>query len=331
VTISDDTGAEGGRATAGSDKIGFIGLGRMGFPMAGRIAAAGFRLTVFDLRPDVTAKFCDAYAATPVRRLADMAGVDLVLTMVPTSREVEQVLIGRPGSEGVAAHLACGALVVDCSSSDPLVTQRLGGQLAGRGIAMIDAPVAGGVVFAQDGSLDALVGGEAQHLARARPVLETFAKQILFCGGLGSGHAMKVLNNFVNAQALVTYVEAMTVGARFGISIDTMVEALKSATTDRNHPFEKKLVKQILSGEFATGMALRLISKDVSLARSLASGLGLWAPIMKQTAELWASAAEHIGGEVDQTEIVRLWESRSAIELRAGPSAGEAGLRQTDI
>jgi 3-hydroxyisobutyrate dehydrogenase len=301
------------------EQIGFVGIGRMGFPMARHIVERGrFPVTVFDIRPEPAEGFCAGRAARRAARLADLGTAGIVLLMLPTSREVEEILLGGPQGPGLIDHLSSGALVIDCSTSDPVATQRLGARLAERGIAMVDAPVMGGVVFAEDGSLDIFVGGTDPDIARAEPVLRCFGKEIFRCGALGFAHAMKAINNFVNAQALVTYAEAMTVGAKFGIDRDVLTASLISATTGRNHPFEKKMVKHVLSGTFATGMALRLIAKDVSLALSVAQKTGAWSPIIAQTAELWAQAAQEIGGELDQTVVAKLWEEKTGVTISGG-------------
>lgn len=299
-----------------NETIAFVGLGRMGNPMARHLVKAGHRLIAADIRADVVRSFADAHGAVPAHGPEDIAKASVVITMLPSSRQVTDLLLGEGGSKGLAELLAPGSLVIDCSTSEPMATRHLGEALAAHNIAMVDAPVAGGVVFAEDGSLDVLVGGTEADLARARPILMGFAKSILVCGPLGAGHAMKALNNYVNAQVLLTYAEALTVGSKFGISMPTMVQALEAATTDRNHPFGKKIVRQVLSGKFASGMALGLISKDVGIARGLAKELGVWAPIADLTDELWADAAKSVGPMVDQTEVVKLWEGKSGLELR---------------
>lgn len=293
--------------------VSVVGLGRMGSPIARHIAAAGFPLMVHDIRADVVRAFAETNDAEAAERMAELAEAAVVVLVLPSSREVCDVLAGE---DGLAHHLRPGALIVDCSSSEPMETRRLGAVLARRGIALVDAPVAGGVVFAEEASLDALVGGDDHHIARARPVLETFARSILHCGPLGSAHAMKALNNFVNAQVLVTYVEAMVIARRFGIELDTITTAMAAATTGRNHPFEKKVERQILDGRFATDMALSLIAKDVGIAKGLADALGIWAPVAAATSALWTEAFREVGGGADQTEVVRLWERRAGIELR---------------
>lgn len=300
-----------------SCRVGFIGLGRMGYPMASHLAKAGFPLTVLDVRTEVVKDFCQSHDASPAESIGAVAEAsDAVVIMLPTSREVRSVVL-EDEAGGLAAHLTAGSLVIDCSSSDPSETKLLGEELNARSLQMVDAPVAGGVVFAKEGALDVLVGGEPPAVERARPVLKAFGKEIFECGGLGSAHAMKVLNNFVNAQALITYAEAMSVGLRFGIKPDIVVESLQAATTGRNHPFGKKIVKQVLSRDFASGMALDLIVKDVGLARDLAKKSGMEAPIASHCADLWRRASEEIGGSKDQTEVVRLWERMAGVCLKA--------------
>lgn len=299
-----------------SPRIGFVGLGRMGHHMARHIAEARLPLSVFDIRQDVVEGFCNALQAKPARSMTDLAKqCDIVITMLPTSKEVRAVLTGESGKGGLADALAPGSLVIDCSSSDPVETRALGELLAGRSVAMVDAPVAGGVVFAKDGTLDILLGGSEDARERARTVLTCFAGRFFECGTLGAGHAMKVLNNFINAQALITYAEALSTGLKFGLDLDVMMNSMIAATTGRNHPLEKKVAIQVLSREFASGMALSLIAKDVGLARNLATGMGMEAPILNSCLELWKRAADEIGPLVDQTEVVRLWERDAGVEL----------------
>lgn len=306
-------------------RVGFVGLGRMGFPMAGHLAKAGFDLTVFDLQAEVVGRFCEMHRATAAPNLVDLAAAsDAVVTMLPTSRDVRQVVLGGDAEPGLAAHLPSDALLIDCSSGDPDMTREIGAELASRAILMIDAPVAGGVVFAEDGSLDVLVGGPSEAVCRVEPVLSAFSRQILNCGALGAAHAMKAINNFVNAQALITYAEAMTTGLRAGIDIGALTAALEQATTGRNHPFEKKIVKQVLTRRFASGMALSLIAKDVDLARDIGRRMGLDVPIGTLCADLWNRAAAEVGGTVDQTRVAQLWERMAGVIL------GQESMKEQD-
>ncbi|WP_051630459.1 NAD(P)-dependent oxidoreductase [Afifella pfennigii] len=311
------------------ERVGFVGLGRMGNPMAQHIAEAGLPLTVFDLSREAIDRFCCERRARPARSLPDLAAnADIVVLMLPTSREVRAVLMGESGEDGLAARLAPGSLVVDSSSSDPLETRALGETLAKRSLVMVDAPVAGGVVFAKDGTLDILLGGTRDAIARAHPVVTCFGERLFPCGPLGAGHAMKVLNNFVNAEALITYAEALTVGLKFGLDLQVMMEALTSATTGRNHPLEKKIGRQVLTRDFATGMALSLIAKDVRLARGLADGVGMEAPVMASCLQLWQRGSKEIGAAVDQSEIVKLWEREAGLTI--APQRASEGRGVTD-
>jgi 3-hydroxyisobutyrate dehydrogenase len=301
-----------------SERIGFVGLGRMGYPMARHLAAAQLPLTAYDVRGGVTAEFCRANDATPAGSLKELGEAsDVVITMLPTSKEVHAVLMGE-GDGGLAHALAPGSLVVDCSSSDPLETRALGEALAERSIAMVDAPVAGGVVFAEDGTLDVFLGGRQEARERARPILSRFAKRFFECGTLGAGHAVKALNNFVNAQATITYAEALATGIKFGTDPEVMMEALRAATAGRNHVLEKKIAAQVLTRDFASGMALSLIAKDIGLARNLAAGMSMEAPVLASCLELWQRAADEIGANADQTEVVKLWERDAGVEISGG-------------
>ena len=302
--------------TPGSSRIGFIGLGHMGHHMARHIARAGLPLTVHDIRDGVAEDFCRAHGAKPAHSVGELGeNSDIVITMLPASRDVRAVLIGVGEGGGLVRALAPGSLVVDCSSSDPMETRAHGATLAGHSIAMVDAPVAGGVVFAKDGTLDILLGGSPEAIERARPVLSCFGKRFFPCGSLGAGHAMKVLNNFVNAQALITYAETLAAGLKFGLDLGMMMESLIAATAGRNHPLEKKIAAQVLSRDFASGMALSLIAKDIGQARDLASRMGMKAPVLKSCLELWMQAADEIGAMADQTEVVKLWEHDAGVEI----------------
>lgn len=314
--MSEESG-EGPAQASIAARIGFIGLGRMGYPMAGHLAASGARLTVFDIRADAAARFAKDHQADVAGSISEVAGAsDVVILMLPRSDDVEAVVAG---TAGLAETMAAGSLVIDCSTSDPAVTQALGKRLGEKGIALVDSPVAGGVVFAENATLDVLMGGEAEAIARAQTIVSAFGKNCLVCGGPGAGHAMKLINNFVNANALVTYSEALSVGARFGIGIETMMSGLAAATTGRNHPLEKKIGRQVLSRQFASGMALALIAKDVGLARKMAETLEVDAPLMALCHDIWKRGETEIGGDVDQTEIARLWERAAGVKLESEP------------
>lgn len=197
--------------------IGFVGIGKMGNPMARHLARAGFDLHVDDARQQAVTSFLAAHGG----RRFDRNGtpdLDAIVTMLPDGCVVREVLLGSDQIRGLASRLRSGGLVIDMSSSDPMGTRTLGAILAERGIGMMDAPVSGGIVFAENGTLSVLAAGDPNHLEQCRPLFAALASDVFYCGSLGSGHALKALCNYVNAASLVTLLEAMTTAARFSAS-----------------------------------------------------------------------------------------------------------------
>ena len=295
------------------ETIGFVGLGRMGNSMARHLAKAGFAVIAFDNDPAAVSRFSNQFGASSPADLATLgAKADAVITMLPYSTIVREVILGEGG---VAAGLSAGKVVIDMSTSAPHDTQSLGEALGPRGIFVVDAPVSGGVVFAKDGTLDVLTGGSRELVEHLAPIFDVVGNKTFYCGALGSAHAMKAVNNFVNASVLTTYLEALVIGRRFGIDMQTLLSSMESATQGRNHPLQKKIKKQVLSREFASGMAMELIAKDVQIAVDTAHGLGVVAPMAEATSAVWHKAAEKLGGQLDQTEIAKFWEQSASIEL----------------
>jgi 3-hydroxyisobutyrate dehydrogenase len=294
-------------------KVGFIGIGNMGAPMAAHLVAAGFDVTVYDIKPEAVAIFVERHggkAADSVEALA--SGAEAVITMLPNDKVVREVILGEGGAAG---SLEAGAIVIDMSTSDPVATRTLAEALRPRGIHVIDAPVMGGVVFAKDATLDIMVGGDSAAIDRCRPLLQAIGRTIMECGAVGNGHALKALANYVNACALINSIEALTIGKRFGLDAKFMAEALVPLCAERNHPIAKKILPQVFTRKYGTGMALGFIAKDVRIARDTARSIGAFAPLAEKVAELWAAAAEKVGPDVDQTEIVRYWEDQTGVRL----------------
>ena len=168
-------------------KVGFVGVGNMGNPMAGHLVKAGFDVTVFDIRGEAAQAFVAQHGGRAARSLLEVAdGAQAVITMLPNDKAVRKVVLGDGSENCVAAGLAKGAIVIDMSTSDPTGTRGLAEALEQRGIAVIDAPVMGGVVFAKDGTLDIMVGGDAELLERCRPLFEALGRSVIPCGGIGT-------------------------------------------------------------------------------------------------------------------------------------------------
>lgn len=298
-------------------KVAFVGVGSMGNPMAGHLVKAGFDVTVFDIRTEVAQAFVTQHGGRAARSLAEVAeGAQAVITMLPNDKVVRQAVLGDGSENCIAAGLAAGAIVIDMSTSDPSGTRGLAEALAPRDIALIDAPVMGGVVFAKDGTLDIMVGGEKERVERCRPLFEAMGRSVIHCGEVGTAHALKALANYVNACALINAVEAMTIGRRFGLDSKLMADALTAMCSGRNHPIEKKIVPHILTRKFATGMAMGFIGKDLRIAVDTAKSIGGFAPLAERVCELWSDAVEKLGYNFDQTEIARYWEDANGVTLK---------------
>lgn len=280
-------------------RIGFIGVGNMGRPMAALLAKAGHAVTVLDrdaaLARTVAAEIGAAAADGPA---ALAAASDVVFTMLPNGKIVRDALLGE---DGIARHLQPGALVIDTSSSYPLGTQELGTDLAMQGIGLVDAPVSGGVKRAISGTLAIMAGGDAALVERATPILQALGT-VYPTGPLGSGHALKALNNYVSAAGLTAAAEALLVGQRFGLDGETITRVL-NASTGRNNATENKLSQFILNGSFASGFALDLMAKDLRAAGSLATDLGVPAPHLQLSVEMWNQAEQALGRGADHTAI----------------------------
>lgn len=290
--------------------VTFVGLGKMGRPMALRLIGAGFAVTCHDRVAAMQAPLVEAGATGAATLGEAVRGADAVITMLPDGKAVREALLGEPGAERM---MRTGALLIDMSSSAPMGTRALGEELHGLNIAMIDAPVSGGVARAGDGTLAVMAGGDPAQVERARPLLESMGSKVFHAGRLGSGHAIKALNNFVSAAGLAAACEAVLVADAFGIDPDTLVDVL-NASTGRNNSTEVKLKPHVLSGRFASGFAMALMSKDLRTAADLAEDLaatgsspgGLPAlPVLSQQARLWEQALDALGQQADHTEIFR--------------------------
>ena len=291
--------------------IGFVGLGRMGHPMAARLAAAGHELNVLDISGAAVERFLSSNRAerAPNGRVLAQAR-ELIITMLPTSAIVAEAL---GGADGVLAGLKPNALVIEMSSGVPSVTQRLADDVARTGGVLIDAPVSGGVARAVTGELAIMVGGPADAVDRARPILQELGSSLLPTGAVGAAHAMKALNNLASAAGFLIGVEALLIGKRFGLDPQVMVDVL-NASTGVNNATQKKLKPFVLSRRFDSGFDLELMVKDLSIALALADEGHVIAPLAAMTRNLWATAlAEGIGP--DHTDAARFSERLAGLEL----------------
>ncbi|GAA3687164.1 NAD(P)-dependent oxidoreductase [Arthrobacter ginkgonis] len=288
--------------------VAFIGLGNMGSPMSARLAAAGYPVTGFDLDPAARDRLTEAGGTTAGSAAEAARGAGVVILMLPSSAVVEAVL----AEPAVTAALAPGTTVIDMSSSDPLSTRKLAGELAAASVTLIDAPVSGGVKGAENGTLTIMVGGEEAAVERARPLLAQLGSARR-AGNVGSGHAIKAINNLLSATHLLATAEGILAGERFGLDPAVMVELINTSS-GRSGSTDNKYPNFILPETFDSGFGLRLMLKDMKIATGLARQLGLSSRLGEQAVALWEHAAEALPPAADHTEIAR-W---AAAATRAG-------------
>ena len=287
-------------------RIGFVGIGNMGGPMAANIAKAGHEVVAYDTDParlDAWAGEAGARAGT----LAEIGAQDVIVLMLPTGAIVRSVVLDADGG-ALAAALKPGTSVVDMSSSEPIGTQELGAELKKRGAVLIDAPVSGGVARAKTGTLAIMIGGDdADAVAKAKPILATMGDRLFETGRLGSGHAMKALNNFVAATSFASTAEAMLIGKRFGLDLTTMVEIM-NVSTGRNFHTDVVMKDHVIGEKYATGFAVGLLAKDVKIAADLGRAMKVNAPLSELVGRRWAEARDVLGFGSDNTKAILAWD-----------------------
>ncbi len=304
-------------------KIGFVGIGAMGTPMAGHLSDAGYQLAIYDLDPARARAFVASKQASTPSSLTDLGKhSELVITMLPDGGVVRKVICGEQDSmrDCVAAGLAKGAVVLDMSSSSPVATRELAPLLEARGIRLMDAPVSGGVKRAVSGQLAIMAGGDGGLLEICRPVLEKMGKQIFHAGPLGAGHAIKALNNYVSAAGLIAACEAAIAAQRFGIDPNVLVDIL-NASSGMNNTTANKMKQFMLSGAFNAGFSTGLMAKDLRMALEIANATGTAAPLAEPCVKIWNDMEQALGAGSDHTEMLRFLQNLRDNEHRGGQGA----------
>jgi len=303
-------------ASASPPRVGFVGLGVMGRPMASHLARAGHSLQLFDIAAGVAASLAatlpNAVAAPSPAALA--AASDIVVTMVPNGEVVSSLVTG---DEGLLQGFAPGALLLDTSSSEPWLTEATAKRLAERRVAMVDAPVSGAEWGAQAAELVFMVGGAAADLERVRPLLDRMGKAVFHVGGLGAGHAMKCLNNLVTSVNLLALSEGLAMGKRYGLDPEAMVDVL-NVSTGMSWVAQTHIKQRVLSRRFDDPFKLALMVKDIGIAMALARATGTPAPLSEMAQQLWRAAAGDATADASVSELVRWVERTSGTEITAG-------------
>jgi 3-hydroxyisobutyrate dehydrogenase len=297
-------------------RLAFCGLGAIGAPMARHLAGDRFDLVVWN-RTNVRAHDFGSRHGTRVANTPAEAAAhrDIVITCLPTSREVAGLL---DGEDGLLATLAPGSLLLDCTSGDPATSRQIAGRLAERGVHFVDAPVSGGVSGAEAGTLTVMCGGHDADVERVRPVLEAFGRRIVHAGPVGAGHALKAVNNGLLAMHIWGTAEGLAALAKAGVRPDLALEVI-NASSGRSNSSENLFPQRVLTGEFPRTFRAALLDKDVGIAADLARETRVPSPLLQLTAELWRMAHQELGEDADHVEAVRVVERLAGVALRSGP------------
>lgn len=295
-----------------SASVGFIGLGAMGWPMAAHLAKAGVLGRVYDARREACENFSKEFNIQIATSAKDCAeGMQTIITIVPTSTIVKEVLCG---AQGVMQASQKPSLVIEMTSGEPVATRSIADELSNAGISMIDAPVSGGVTRAKSAELAIMIGGEAKDIAAAKPLLELMGKTLTHVGPVGAGQALKALNNLASAAGLLVAAEAISVAKRFGLNADLVVDVLNNSS-GMNNSTKTKFKPFILSGTYGSGFGLDLMVKDIGIALDMAESFGAEVPFSQACLAQWKRAQSELGSGKDHTAIAGLAASRVGVNL----------------
>lgn len=294
--------------TTSHPAVAFIGLGNMGGPMAANLVKAGFPVRVFDLVPAALEAAVAAGASSAASAADAVKGAQVVISMLPASRHVEGLYLGETG---VLALIEPGALLIDSSTIAPASARKVADAAAARGLAMIDAPVSGGTAGAAAGTLTFIVGGEADALERARPVLAAMGKNIFHMGGVGAGQVAKLCNNMALGVIMAATGEAIALGVAHGLDARTLsqmmaVSTSRSWATEVCNPWPDVLENAPASRGYSGGFGNDLMLKDLGLAAEAAVGVGSPIPLGELARNLYSLNSKAGNGRLDFSSVVKL-------------------------
>lgn len=296
--------------------VAFLGLGAIGAPMAAHLARSNHTLAIWNR---TASRANDSQAARAGARVASspadaIRDADVVITCLPESADVVALL--DADGQALRTALRPGTLFVDCTSGDPDTSRTIAADLAARGVTFLDAPVSGGVVGAEAGTLTVMVGGNADALERARPVLDCFAGRIVHCGDIGAGHALKAVNNALLALHIWSTAEGLVTAVKAGVSPQVALDVI-NASSGRSNASMNLFPERVLTGAFPRTFRLALLDKDAGIAAAMARSQKHAAPTLQLAADLMRIAHRELGDEADHVEAVQLVERWAGVELRS--------------
>jgi 3-hydroxyisobutyrate dehydrogenase len=290
-------------------RVAFLGLGTMGSSMAANIARAGFPVTVWNRTPGRAAVPVEQGATEATSPAEAARQADIIVVCVSDTPDVEAVLFGP---DGAAEGARPGALLIDCSTIAPAATRDFATRLAERGVAMVDAPVSGGSEGARNGTLTIFVGGQTQDAERARPVLEAMGKTITHVGPVGSGQAVKAVNQVILAGAYLGVAEGTVLALKAGLDVPQVVEALGGGAAQSWVLGNRS--GRMIENDYPLGFKLALHRKDLRIAMELARDLGAELPVTELVARVEEQLIEAGHADEDMSAVARAIRARSGLE-----------------
>ena len=297
-----------------AEKVGFIGLGIMGRPMAKNLMDAGYELFVHNRSPEKAEELAEegnATAAGSPREVAEAC--DIVITMLPDSPDVEAVVAGEGG---ILEGLRDGALLVDMSTISPVVTEELAEKIREKGASMLDAPVSGGDVGAIEGALSIMVGGSQQDFERARPLFDVMGKVATHVGPIGAGQVVKACNQIVVALTIEAVSEALVLGSKGGVAPEKLVEALSGGLAGSAVMEAKK--EKFFSHDFEPGFRIELHHKDLGIALAAGREYGVALPVTAIVEQMLEASKAKGRGDRDHSALLTLLEEAAQHEIGEG-------------
>ncbi|EHI97712.1 3-hydroxyisobutyrate dehydrogenase [Clostridium sp. DL-VIII] len=292
-------------------KIGFIGLGAMGKPMALNLIASGYEVYVYDVAEEII-KEMEAEKGIPCSTPVELARkVDVIISSLPNAKIVESVMLGK---NGVLKGCNKGVTIIDMSSVAPNTTKEISKIAQDYKLTYIDAPVSGGVTGAKNGTLTIMVGSDKETFEKVSPILNILGKNIYHVGPVGSGDAIKVVNNLLLGCNMAALAEALILGVKCGLSAETMHEIIK-VSSGRSYAFEAKMDKFIMADNFSGGFAVDLQYKDLGLALEAAKDTHMPLPITSATSQIFEAARAKGLGKEDMSSIIKVWEDLTGINI----------------
>lgn len=287
--------------------VAFIGLGTMGYPMAGHLAKR-FPTLVWNRTHAKALQHAEQFGTVAIAKLSDVTQSQFIFTCLPTSVEVESIV------EQLLSALQPGTTWVDCTSGDPNHSRRIAQRLRQVGCDFLDAPVSGGKAGAEAGTLTVMVGGDAEVFRRASPIIEAFAAKVFHVGDVGAGHAVKAINNMLLAISLLSLGEGLTTLVKQGVDPATALEVI-NVSSGRSFASEMLFPERVLTRVFPPTFSLALLAKDARIAVSIAREAYVPTPIMQLATEMFEMAKREFGNQVDHTAVVKLIEGWSGVEI----------------